>query len=69
MAAADAAEMRLHGAAARHCLSALVGRTEGERLEDEVRAWVQLQDVRAPERMLRTITPLPMPPKDMAPSS
>jgi len=62
-ASADRAGMQLHAAVARECLGDLLEGAEGAGLAREARAWMSSQGVRAPERLARTVAPLPLPPK------
>jgi serine/threonine protein kinase len=62
IAGAEAAEMHMHAAAARWCLGERLGGAEGQELLDAARAWAASNDVKAPERLLRTVARVPIAP-------
>jgi hypothetical protein len=53
----DAADMRLHAAAARRRLGGLLGGTEGEALVAKADAWMAGQQIRNPARLTATLAP------------
>jgi serine/threonine protein kinase len=57
IASGEAADMRLHSAAARLRLGALVRGTEGDALLRRAREWMELQEVRVPEQMAAMLAP------------
>ncbi len=57
IASGEAADMRLHSAVARLRLGVLVGGTEGDALLRRAREWMDLQEVRVPERMAAMLAP------------
>jgi hypothetical protein len=62
IAGADAAEMHMHAAAARQCLGERLGGAEGQALLEAAHAWAASNDVKAPEKLLCTIAPVPISP-------